>query len=315
MSFADMNGPAFSGSGKYEHKATVAEARVSSPLASSNPTYGTDAIPSHQEMSSDKWWEMVTSNCDRHSRTLQQTLTNLRILKDKYIKEVFEKKLDVSSTDYESKKRQYNRLFDNALKQLNTLVMKADDFVSSHLRTISATQRTGLTRLKENLADWKGEKSTARKKILIELDRSPEDILRDRGIMARSDGNLDDRYGRDDDEFDKEGEGELEVQQQEVDGIVDLVDERAEGVQNVQHKIAAVHAAMRSLGQIVDDQGHDIDLIVDTVTTAAVDIEIGVDDLRDAEKKSRKSTKKFWFVLIGIVIVLALIALFFILKN
>ncbi|GKT34598.1 hypothetical protein ADUPG1_007927 [Aduncisulcus paluster] len=261
MSFADMNGPTFSGFGKYGHKITVAEARVvSSPLTSSNPTYGTDVIPSHQEMSSDKWWEMVTSNCDRHSRTLQQTLTNLRILKDKYIKEVFEKKLDTTECS----------------------VMKADDFVSSHLRTISATQRTGLTRLKDNLIDWQGEKSTARKKILIELDRSPMDILRDRGIMATHESMHEDRY---DDEFD---EWEHEVQEMEVDSLVDRVDERAEGVLNVQHSIAALHAAMRSFGQIVDDQGLDIDRIVETVTEAGIDIEKGVDDLREARRLQKK---------------------------
>ncbi|KAJ6245243.1 t-snare domain-containing protein [Anaeramoeba flamelloides] len=93
----------------------------------------------------------------------------------------------------------------------------------------------------------------------------------------------------------------------QIDFQNDIINEREEGILEIEAAVTDVNEMMRDIASMVHEQGKGIELIADNVETAKHRVEDGVDNLRTANKYQKKSRKKSCWLLLIIACVILIV--------
>jgi DNA-binding FrmR family transcriptional regulator/tetrahydromethanopterin S-methyltransferase subunit B len=102
---------------------------------------------------------------------------------------------------------------------------------------------------------------------------------------------------------DEESAGFL-AQLQEMDLNESLINEREAAVDDIMSSMSEVNEAFRDLAQIVEEQGHSIDIMENNVTDAVDSTEKGIDNLNQAASYQKKYGR--WIIVLVIILVLVI---------
>ncbi|KAJ6239833.1 hypothetical protein M0813_24753 [Anaeramoeba flamelloides] len=89
----------------------------------------------------------------------------------------------------------------------------------------------------------------------------------------------------------------------------DIINEREEGILEIEAAVTDVNEMMRDIASMVHEQGKGIELIADNVETTKQRVNDGVDNLRTANKYQKKSRKKSCWLLMIIACVILVVVL------